>query len=57
MICDDNKGKMTFGEVLGYNLGLLQYLWVKAMKNLKRMKGSTNKSSGANSLAEVIADL
>jgi hypothetical protein len=57
MICDDNKGKMTFGEVLGYNLGLLQYLWVKALKNLKMMKGSTNKSSGASSLAEVIADL
>lgn len=27
---------MTFNEVLGYDLGLLQYLWYQAMKEAKQ---------------------
>lgn len=27
---------MTFNEVLGYDLGLLQYLWYQAMKEAKK---------------------
>jgi hypothetical protein len=40
---------MTLGEAIHYEFGFLHYLWVKAMKDLKRqqdmMKDDKNKNS------------
>ena len=44
---------MTLGEVLGYDVGLFHYLWVKAMKEIKLQKDSNDKN---NKLADVLSD-
>lgn len=38
MICDYNKDKITFYEALHLDLGTLQYLWYRAIKEAKVRK-------------------
>lgn len=51
LICDANKGRISIQEALGYDLGLLQYLWYEAMKESKSKAKSTKK------LDDVLEDL
>ena len=54
LICDYNKGKMTMGEALHYPVGLLHYLYIKALKEIKYKRDKDNKN---NRLAEILDDL
>lgn len=52
MICDLNKGKTTIGEVMNFDVQLLHYMWVKAMKELKMKNDKDNKNKA---MAEVLS--
>ena len=41
MICNENKGKMTFAEALNYDIGFLHYLYFKMMREMKAKKKIT----------------
>ena len=38
MLCEYNKGKLTYKEAMEMNLGFMQYLWYKSMKEAKSRK-------------------
>lgn len=38
MLCEYNKGKLTLTEAMSLDLGFMQYLWYKAMKEAKSRK-------------------
>ena len=54
MICDYNKGKMTLGEALEYDVQFLHYMWVKTMKELKMKNDKDNKNKA---MVEVLGNL
>ena len=50
MIVDNCKGKISYGEALTYDIGFLNYLWYKTIRENK----SKSKDPKANKLAEAI---
>lgn len=54
LIAEFNKGKTTFDEILRMDVGLMHYLWVRAMKENKIRQDASNKN---NSILDVLGDI
>ena len=52
MIVDNNKGRLTYGEALNYDIGFSNYLWYKTIKENKAQK----KDKNAIALSKAIED-
>ena len=52
MVVDNNKGKSTYGEALQYDIGFLNYLYNKTLRENK----ARSKDPKVQKMAELMAD-
>lgn len=53
MICDNNKGKISYTDALNMDIGFLQYLWYKTI----RENNKNSKDPKLKAFAESLEDL